>query len=649
MRPISTKLFYFLFLAISFLSPLSSICAQQPSFNQIIYVNFGAVGNNDGTSWANAYTDLQTAIDAISQKRTAVFIGGGTYTPSDSSNPLQNASFSFNYDSTYVYGGFTGTEDNINDRLIAFSPISVTRLSGDNGDNDDGRPDNLTVADNAYNVVIVNSPFILFDQVTISNGGAVGNTVETSHGAAMRITPSNKGIHLIDCRIVDNFAITAGAGIFRTMTSNGNEMFIDRCLFQNNLARYGSGIYMFSNNTEYGVGILNSVFRGNIATDLGANIPGIAGSSVWLRATASSQANVAIINNTFYSNEDSGTWSSFQNIEYGTVGLSQSEGGNMTATLANNLFMANMAPQGATLFTYGRLSEALQDGTLTVLNNVFPFADGTNGNFFHNPNLVDIFTNNFSPIAGDDLIDSGNNDYLLGSTLDYKGETRLYNGTIDIGAFEYNNCMPTNGVDIVSACDSYTWIDGNTYTISNNTATEIVATTTGCDSTVYLNLTINATPEPVILLNGETFTAGNPDASSYQWLDCDNNFAPIAGANGQFFSPGSSGNYAVEITQNGCLAISDCKNLSITNVVETNVETELQAFPNPTMGDFSVDFGVVHHDLEATLFDLHGKLLRRISLSQAQLIRMSITEPKGVYLLKIKSEEQSALIRLVKN
>ena len=28
-----------------------------------------------------------------------------------------------------------------------------------------------------------------------------------------------------------------------------------------------------------------------------------------------------------------------------------------------------------------------------------------------------------------------------------------------------------NGTDIQTACGSYTWIDGNTYTTSNNTAT----------------------------------------------------------------------------------------------------------------------------------------------------------------------------------
>ena len=38
--------------------------------------------------------------------------------------------------------------------------------------------------------------------------------------------------------------------------------------------------------------------------------------------------------------------------------------------------------------------------------------------------------------------------------------------------------------------DSYTWIDGITYTMSNNTATYILTNNNNCDSVVFLNLTI---------------------------------------------------------------------------------------------------------------------------------------------------------------
>ena len=49
-----------------------------------------------------------------------------------------------------------------------------------------------------------------------------------------------------------------------------------------------------------------------------------------------------------------------------------------------------------------------------------------------------------------------------------------------------------SGTDTQIACDSYTWIDGITYTSSNNSATHTLTNASGCDSIVTLNLTINS-------------------------------------------------------------------------------------------------------------------------------------------------------------
>jgi uncharacterized protein (TIGR02145 family) len=54
----------------------------------------------------------------------------------------------------------------------------------------------------------------------------------------------------------------------------------------------------------------------------------------------------------------------------------------------------------------------------------------------------------------------------------------------------FNVCQDTYGVDEQTACESYLWIDGITYTEDNNTATWILENVSGCDSIVTLNLTI---------------------------------------------------------------------------------------------------------------------------------------------------------------
>lgn len=50
---------------------------------------------------------------------------------------------------------------------------------------------------------------------------------------------------------------------------------------------------------------------------------------------------------------------------------------------------------------------------------------------------------------------------------------------------------PTYGTDNQMACASYTWIDGVTYTSSNNSATHTITNDQGCDSIITLNLIID--------------------------------------------------------------------------------------------------------------------------------------------------------------
>ena len=66
------------------------------------------------------------------------------------------------------------------------------------------------------------------------------------------------------------------------------------------------------------------------------------------------------------------------------------------------------------------------------------------------------------------------------------------------------------GVDVQEHCDTYTWIDGNTYTSSNNTATFTLTNAVGCDSVVTLDLTIN---------NSNTGVDVQEHCDTYTWID----------------------------------------------------------------------------------------------------------------------------------
>lgn len=69
---------------------------------------------------------------------------------------------------------------------------------------------------------------------------------------------------------------------------------------------------------------------------------------------------------------------------------------------------------------------------------------------------------------------------------------------------------PNTGIDIQTACDSYDWIDGNTYVSSTNTPTFVLQNSAGCDSTVTLNLTITHSTTGTDILN---------NCDSLIWID----------------------------------------------------------------------------------------------------------------------------------
>ena len=68
------------------------------------------------------------------------------------------------------------------------------------------------------------------------------------------------------------------------------------------------------------------------------------------------------------------------------------------------------------------------------------------------------------------------------------------------------NCLPKTGTDNITACTSHKWIDGITYTASNNTAKYTLVASNGCDSIVTLNLKI----QPIGTLT--LFSAGGSNA-----------------------------------------------------------------------------------------------------------------------------------------
>ncbi len=84
--------------------------------------------------------------------------------------------------------------------------------------------------------------------------------------------------------------------------------------------------------------------------------------------------------------------------------------------------------------------------------------------------------------------------YYNSSSLTF-GNINLNNSYVGIttsDVFIGNTCNTATGIDVHTSCNSFTWIDGNTYTQNNNSAVHFIpnGAVNGCDSMVTLNLTI---------------------------------------------------------------------------------------------------------------------------------------------------------------
>ena len=189
----------------------------------IIYVAEDAKGYKNGTSWYDAYTDLQSALARAGRDcGSEIWIKAGTYKPTDDTSDT-DTSFNLVKDVS-VYGGFEGDEPSTFDLDDRNFLRNKTYLSGDL----DGEGSNS-------DYVVVDANDLILDGVIISGGQEAGIYCQGD-------------IILHNCLVTDNI----GNGI--TIT-NDDFPFISRCIIREN----GVGIDVLDGNPE----IINSWIHHN--------------------------------------------------------------------------------------------------------------------------------------------------------------------------------------------------------------------------------------------------------------------------------------------------------------------------------------------------------------------------------------------------
>ena len=232
-------------------------------------------------------------------------------------------------------------------------------------------------------------------------------------------------------------------------------------------------------------------------------------------------------------------------------------------------------------------------------------------------------------------------------TATYVIESGALNGCDSIVMLDLtiNNSKTT--IDSVIACSSYIWLDGNTYYANNNTADYHYMTASGCDSIIQLHLTI-INQETGVTINGDTLTS-NATGVLYQWLDCKNEFTIIPGEIMQSFIPQIGGNYAVQVTDtfNNCLDTSECIEMALNEIADVIGLGEISIYPNPSTGNVIVNFNLMD-EIELLIYDLNGKSVYAKEGITDSPYCFNFDVERGTYIVEVKSRSGLNKIKLIK-
>ncbi len=206
-----------------------------PALGNRLFVNDDAAGTNDGTSWANAYNDLQDAL-VIAEAGDQIWVAEGTYKP-DTIGGAQTSTFLIDKN-LKLYGGFAGTENTLAQR--GNPKEHPTILSGDLIGNDLDNNPTANKLDNVLTVVRVNANITnetVVDGFIIRNGYADGSG-NLADGGGMFCSGQPIIRH---CIFERNGALGQGGGVRLNSIASPGIVFED-CDFKNNQANIGGGI-----------------------------------------------------------------------------------------------------------------------------------------------------------------------------------------------------------------------------------------------------------------------------------------------------------------------------------------------------------------------------------------------------------------------
>jgi acyl carrier protein len=444
-----------------------------PRVSNCIFTNNNA--ESDGGGFYNRTYSSPTIINCTYSNNTASNKGGAMENYDFSSPNIFNSTF--NNNTATQSGGAIAISNQ------SSASIHNSLFSNNIASQDGGAINNNQSTLNAYNCTLKNNSAL--------HGGALSD----NNGATSNIS---------HCTITNNSAIDNGGGMYNyNATSNVSYSVFSDNLMNGHLSGSG-GAFCINATTTSDANFNNCVFNNNTAT-------GIHTRSGAIQVI---KGNVNVKNSTFFNNTTNSL--SFPNTNAFDVIPPA------TANLYNTIIWNNSSqtiPYSGNLNYYNSL---IQNATVVAPNiNVNP-------KFINSDNPIG--PDNIWGTADDGLqlsscspaVNIGNNINIPTNIIvDLIGNNRIFNSTVDLGAYESQVIpMPVTGTEVVTICQgqSYTF-NGINYSSNNNTAKDTFVTAAGCDSIVMLNLTVapalTHTVNPSIC-QGQSYSFGGTNYTTSQ-------------------------------------------------------------------------------------------------------------------------------------
>lgn len=285
-----------------------------------------------------------------------------------------------------------------------------------------------------------------------------------------------------------------------------------------------------------------------------------------------------------------------------------------------------------------------------------------------------IDTNPTSPGIYPSILPSGcvGKPYDATTTLVFPVDTVLFGFTIPLDSIQYvvsnvpagltsfchnSNCeIICNPPNIPRGCVGFTGVP---------TVATSVGNTVNIDATYFLTvpfvgvqsinvplvveLSVFNNPNVTVTATATTLTS-NEVAATYQWLDCNNGNAPIAGETSAIFTPTVSGSFAVEVTPvTGCVDTSACTAFSANAGINENNLSLFTISPNPIKEQFNITFTELVEEVTVGIYTANGKIISFKEYVNCSSIETAIAGEAGIYLIALTINGQTSHTRVIKN